>query len=193
MKPAYASFCCDRAKLSFWRVVSCSSCWRAVYQPDPTAITPTTNATKVLARASQNSFDRFSFLAGTSSLGGAEDVSSPFDGPSPVGDVVPEDVPSCAGVGSSTRSTVLEGGGSRAGSGAVSPPGSLGQGAPAACRSLVAHRATFPAGFPAGQAFVLDRADQMSPVASNTQLVSALARSANQVGGAWAVMLPMSQ
>jgi hypothetical protein len=34
---------------------------------------------------------------------------------------------------------------------------------------------------------------QMSPVASNIQLVSAFSRSSNQVDGAWAVKLPMSQ
>jgi adenylate cyclase len=40
---------------------------------------------------------------------------------------------------------------------------------------------------------VIAGAGQISPVASKTQLVSAVARSSNQVGGAWAVMLPMSQ
>src|ERR1700684_454579 len=118
MKPAYASFCCACVKLIFWRIVACSSCRLAVYQPDPAAIAPTTKATIMLARASQNSFDRFSFLTRTSSLGGAGSeargaepdwspcgfagVDSPSDGRSPVGDADPEDVSSCAGVGSST-------------------------------------------------------------------------------------------
>ena len=37
------------------------------------------------------------------------------------------------------------------------------------------------------------RGRQTSPVASKIHDVSAVARSSNQVGGAWAVMLPMSQ
>src|SRR5271163_1654979 len=134
MKLAYASFCCNCGELTFWRSVSCSSCWLAVYQPDPTAITPTTKAAIMLARASQNSFDRFSFLTRTSGFGGVgseaggsepdwppcrsagvEDMSSPSYGSSPVGDAGLEDVSSCAGVGSSTRSTVLEGAGTCAG------------------------------------------------------------------------------
>src|SRR5271163_1878720 len=120
MKLAYASFCCNCGELTFWRSVSCSSCWLAVYQPDPAAIAPTTRAAIMLARASQNSFDRFSFLTRTSSLGGVgseaggsepewppsgfdgvDDVYSP--GRPPVGDVAPGEVSSCAGVGSSTR------------------------------------------------------------------------------------------